>query len=93
MTTKLKLDLKNLSFIDPIVSNPEMKYSPVGTNYIATIIYNVPKRQASMRNKKEQKEQKLKTLPYPQVPWKYIYFTTFIDHKRRNTLKEAKEDY
>lgn len=56
MTIKLKLDLKNLSFIDPIVSNPEMKHSPVGTNYIATIIYSIPKRQASTRNKKEQKE-------------------------------------
>lgn len=56
MMIKLKLDLKNVSFIDPIVSNPEMKHSPVGTNYIATIIYNIPKRQASTRNKKEQKE-------------------------------------
>lgn len=55
MKIKLKLDLKNLSFIDPIVSNPEMKHSPVGINCITIIIYNIPKRQASTRNKKEQK--------------------------------------
>lgn len=65
MKIKLKVDLKNLSFIDPIVSNPGMKHYPVGTNYITAIIYNIPKRQASTRNKNEQKEQKLKTLPFP----------------------------
>lgn len=28
---------------------------------------------------------------YSQVPWKSIYFTTFIDYKNRNTLKGARK--
>lgn len=65
MKIKSKLDLKSLSFIDPIVSNPGMEHYPLGTNYITTIICNIPKRQDSTTNKKEQKEQEPKTLPIP----------------------------
>lgn len=54
-----------------------MKRLSLGATYITTIIYTMPKRQASKRNKKK----KLKTLPIPQVPWKYVYFITFIDDK------------